>query len=182
VASWSAFHWGEFAVTAGWNREKVSVDSFLLNNGRMYHMANGLALLEYLLVLYFRPSLKSFPYVSSIGIVTVFLGQFLRSGAMIKAASNFSHAIAFRKNPGHHLVTEGIYAWSRHPSYAGFFYWALGTQLVLQNPLSFCVYFVLLMRFFSSRIKAEERGLISFFGDDYVSYRNKVGTGIPFIP
>jgi protein-S-isoprenylcysteine O-methyltransferase len=26
VASWSAFHWGEFAVTAGWNREKVSID------------------------------------------------------------------------------------------------------------------------------------------------------------
>ena len=26
VASWSAFHWGEFAVTAGWNREKVCVD------------------------------------------------------------------------------------------------------------------------------------------------------------
>jgi hypothetical protein len=45
--------------------------------------------------------------------------------------------------------------WSRHPSYAGFFYWALGTQLVLQNPLSFCVYSVLLMRFFSSRIRGE---------------------------
>jgi protein-S-isoprenylcysteine O-methyltransferase len=26
VASWSLFHWGEFAVTAGWNREKVSID------------------------------------------------------------------------------------------------------------------------------------------------------------
>jgi protein-S-isoprenylcysteine O-methyltransferase len=95
----------------------------------MYHMANSLALLEYLLILYFRPSLKSFPYVSSIGklneplfghpsyicrfgagIFTVFLGQFLRSGAMIKAASNFSHAVAFRKNTGHRLVTEGIYA------------------------------------------------------------------------
>ena len=25
-AAWSAFHWGEFAVTAGWNREKCSVD------------------------------------------------------------------------------------------------------------------------------------------------------------
>ena len=33
----------------------------------MYHMANSLALIEYLLVLYFRPSLKSFPYVSSPG-------------------------------------------------------------------------------------------------------------------
>ena len=33
----------------------------------MYHMANSLALVEYLLVLYFRPSLKSFRYVSSPG-------------------------------------------------------------------------------------------------------------------
>lgn len=30
VAAWSAFHWGEFAVTAGWNREKCSVDCALL--------------------------------------------------------------------------------------------------------------------------------------------------------
>ena len=47
--------------------------------------------------------------------------------------------------------------WSRHPSYAGFLYWALGTQLVLQNPFSFGVYLVLLMRFFSSRIIGERR-------------------------
>jgi protein-S-isoprenylcysteine O-methyltransferase len=26
VAAWSGFHWGEFAVTAGWNFEKCSVD------------------------------------------------------------------------------------------------------------------------------------------------------------
>lgn len=26
AAAWSTFHWGEFAVTAGWNRQKVSVD------------------------------------------------------------------------------------------------------------------------------------------------------------
>ena len=25
-ASWSAFHWGEFATTAGWNRPRVTVD------------------------------------------------------------------------------------------------------------------------------------------------------------
>ncbi|KAI0251276.1 ICMT-domain-containing protein [Lactifluus subvellereus] len=170
AASWSLFHWGEFAVTAGWNREKVSVDSFLLNNGRMYHMANSLALTEYLLVLYFRPSLKLFPYVSSIGVMTVLIGQFLRSTAMITAASNFSHAVALRKRADHHLVTDGVYAWSRHPSYAGFFYWALGTQLVLQNPLSFL------------STSLEERALVNFFGDDYVSYRRRVGTKIPFIP
>lgn len=26
LAAWSGFHWGEFAVTAGWNRDKCSVD------------------------------------------------------------------------------------------------------------------------------------------------------------
>lgn len=110
--------------------------AFILNNGWMYHMAHSLALMEYLLALHFRPSLKSFPYISFIGksyglfsnflcyvcgfagIIAVFLGQFMRSAAMIKAASNFSHAVAFRKRAGHQLVTDGVYALvtSFHPS------------------------------------------------------------------
>ena len=88
--------------------------------------------------------------------------------------------------------------WSRHPSYAGFFYWALGTQLVLQNPLSFIVHSIVLWKFFYYRsrctsflffhdlmisiIAAEERALVKFFGQDYVEYRRRVGTKIPFIP
>lgn len=85
VAAWAGFHWAEFAVTAGWNFEKCSVDcehkflspgtslyqrmspAFLLDNGAMYHVANGTALTEYLLTLYFKPSLKSYPYISAIG-------------------------------------------------------------------------------------------------------------------
>lgn len=90
----------------------------------------------------------------------------------------------------------------RHPSYAGFFYWALGTQLVLQNPVSFVLFSVLLWRFFYYRtrgtqrlvpksldrmltvrfITAEEKYLIQFFGQEYVAYRGRVGTKIPFIP
>lgn len=27
----------------------------------------------------------------------------------------------------------------------------------------------------------EERGLVKFFGDDYVQYRRRVGTMIPFV-
>jgi len=182
VAAWSAFHWGEFAVTAGWNLEKCSVDSFLLDNGAMYHIANGTALLEYLLTLYFKPSWKSYAHVSAIGVVMVVLGQALRSIAMIHASTNFSHSVAFSKRDTHQLVTDGVYAWFRHPSYAGFFYWALGTQLVLQNPLSFVIFAVLLWRFFYYRTRAEENALIRFFGDDYVKYRQRVGTKIPFVP
>jgi len=182
VAAWSGFHWGEFAVTAGWNLEKCSVDSFLLDNGLMYHIANGTALVEYLVTLYFRPSSKTYSYISVIGVISVVAGQALRSTAMIHASTNFSHAVAFRKRESHELVTEGVYAWFRHPSYAGFFYWALGTQLVLQNPVSFGGFAIILWRFFYRRTRAEEKALVQFFGNDYEVYRRRVGTRIPFIP
>ncbi|KAF5387968.1 hypothetical protein D9615_000507 [Tricholomella constricta] len=199
VAAWAGFHWGEFAVTAGWNLEKCSVDSYLLDNGAMYHIANGAALTEYLVTLYFRPALKAYPYLTPIGITLVLVGQLLRSTAMIHASTNFSHAVAFRKRESHKLVTDGVYAsvlsmdfmkaftdspssWFRHPSYAGFYYWALGTQLVLQNPLTFVLFAILLWRFFYYRTRAEENALIKFFGDDYVKYRQHVGTKIPFVP
>ncbi|KAF9076753.1 Isoprenylcysteine carboxyl methyltransferase family-domain-containing protein [Rhodocollybia butyracea] len=182
IAAWSAFHFGEFAVTAGWNLEKCSIESFLLDNGSMYHIANSSAILEYLVTLYFVPYFKTRFWVSVVGMVMVLIGQFMRSTAMIHASTNFSHTLAFKKLDRHQLVTDGIYAWCRHPSYAGFFYWALGTQLVLQNPLCFVLYFILLWRFFSARTKTEERALIKFFGDDYVRYSNSVGTMIPFIP
>jgi len=41
---------------------------------------------------------------------------------------------------------------------------------------------VLLWRFFYYRTRAEERALIKFFGNDYVTYRQRVGVKIPFIP
>lgn len=84
-AVWSTFHWAEFAVTAGWNRDKCSVDceyfrhmqlavnewlslAFLLENGAMYHGAHAVALSEYLLTLYFKPEYKQWPHVSFLGM------------------------------------------------------------------------------------------------------------------
>ncbi|OCH92931.1 ICMT-domain-containing protein [Obba rivulosa] len=181
VAAWSFFHWAEFAVTAGWNPEKCSVGSFLLENGALYHIAHSVAVLEYLLTLYFKPSIKEHPNISTFGVTLAVAGQILRSLAMINAGSNFSHIVAYRKLNTHVLVTSGIYAWLRHPSYTGFFYWALGLQLVLQNPVSFAIFVAVLWRFFYHRIKGEEISLVRFFGNDYVQYRNRVGTWIPFI-
>jgi protein-S-isoprenylcysteine O-methyltransferase len=182
VAAWALFHWLEFGVTAGWNLEKCSVDSFLLNNGLTYHAANGTALLEHVITLYFAPELKTYPYISLIGIFVVVAGQALRSTAMVHASTNFSHSLEYRKRPSHTLVTSGVYRFFRHPSYAGFFYWALGTQLVLQNPISFIAFSILLWRFFYYRTRSEEAYLIRFFGNDYIQYRKRVGTKIPFVP
>ncbi|KIM29520.1 hypothetical protein M408DRAFT_8173 [Serendipita vermifera MAFF 305830] len=180
-AAWAFFHWAEFAVTAGWNRDKCSTSSFLLDNGREYHIAHSVAVLEFVLTVYFFPNAKRWNYVTPIGMLVVLGGQFLRSIAMIHASKNFSHMVAYKRLHGHELVTDGIYSWSRHPSYVGFFYWGLGTQIALQNPISFIGYFIVMLRFFQKRIFYEEKALIRFFGTAYQEYKAKVPTRIPLI-
>src|SRR5947207_3052937 len=87
------------------------------------------------------------------GLFLIVMGQFFRSVAMIEAASNFSHQIATEKRSTHTLVTSGVYALVRHPSYFGFFWWSVGTQVFLANPLSTVVFVAVLWRFFSQRIQ-----------------------------
>lgn len=100
---------------------------------------------------------------------------------MAEAGTNFNHTLAKIKREGHVLVTTGVYAWLRHPSYCAFFWWALGTQVLVGNKICFLGYLFVLWNFFKRRIKGEELTLVAFFGQDYVEYRERTGTGIPFI-
>ena len=44
------------------------------------------------------------------------IGQLARTLAMKHAGKNFSHQVATRHEPGHELVTRGIYAYVLRPS------------------------------------------------------------------
>jgi protein-S-isoprenylcysteine O-methyltransferase len=179
----SLFHFLEYYITATYQPARVTDDSFVLDNPG-YKIAHTVALIEYLVELYFIPNLKSnstLQYVSLIGLIIVFISQLIRTLAMRTAGMNFSHLIKNHKEDHHQLVTHGVYAIFRHPSYFGFFYWALGTQILLLNPVSFILFAFLLHDFFGSRIPYEEYHLIKFFGNDYLQYRTKSYIAIPFI-
>lgn len=79
------------------------------------------------------------------------------------------------------MVTSGVYAYFRHPSYFGWSVWALGTQLVLCNPISFIAYAVAAYLFFKDRIPYEEFKLTEFFGQEYRDYAKRVPIRIPFV-
>ncbi|CDR88647.1 related to STE14-farnesyl cysteine carboxyl-methyltransferase [Sporisorium scitamineum] len=181
LLAWVTFHMLEFSVTASYNPTRLFSDSFLLNNGIHYHIAHLTSLLEFGLTAYFYPSSKAPSWYTLVGIVLTVAGQLLRSMAMIHAHNNFSHILAYKKRTDHELVTTGVYAWTRHPSYVGFSYWAVGTQIMLGNKVAAVGFVGTLWLFFSRRIRAEEESLVEFFGQSYVEYRNKVGTGLPFI-
>ncbi|KAI0408562.1 putative isoprenylcysteine carboxyl methyltransferase [Xylaria palmicola] len=183
----STFHFLEFWTTAKYNPSVASIDSFLLTaNWPAYAIAHVAASLECLLTNLLFPNRAWAPLYSGhilllLGFVLVFVGQAARSLAMIQAGRSFNHTIQRRKKDDHKLVTTGVYSFLRHPAYFGFFYWGVGTQLVLGNPICFLGYVTVLWRFFASRIRSEEGDLVRFFDEDYVDYRKRVGTGIPFI-
>lgn len=188
LSALSTFHFLEFWTTATYNTPQADVKSFLLTaNWPAYAIAHATAFLECLAsnTLFPRRSwapLHTGPVLVFLGLAAVVVGQAVRSAAMARAGQSFNHIVQRQRGREHVLVTSGVYAASRHPSYFGFFWWALGTQLVMGNVLCFCGYAFVLWSFFARRIRHEEEFLVSFFGEDYVRYRRRVGTRIPFIP
>lgn len=54
-------------------------------------------------------------------------------------------------------------------------------QVLLCNPVCVVGYALASWRFFRERIEEEEITLIHFFGEEYLEYKRKVPSGLPFI-
>lgn len=158
VAVLSVFHFLEFYTTAHANTSRAQVSSFLLtSNGMSYNLAHATAIAECLVTNVFFPNRHWIPNIVTyvliaVGLGTVIMGQVVRSLAIIQAGPSFNHVVQTKKNEDHKLVTHGVFAYCRHPSYFAFFWWALGSQLVLGNPIAFAGYAIVLHRFFYKRI------------------------------
>ena len=108
------------------------------------------------------------------GCLLVAAGEGIRKAAMLTAAGAFTHDLAKKREPTHGLVTRGVYSRLRHPGYAGFCVWAVGTQLVLRNPLCAVAFAAAVARFMRARVEAEEALLVAFFGEEYRRYARRV--------
>ena len=124
----SFFHFSEYIMTAIYNADKLSIDSFLLNHSPEYKIAAIASWVEFLLEFYLFPVVKSQFLFSFVGLCLVIFGEVMRKLAMVTAKSNFTHLIQFTKHEQHTLVTFGIYSWCRHPGYVGWFYWSIGMR------------------------------------------------------
>ncbi|KAM4871989.1 protein-S-isoprenylcysteine O-methyltransferase isoform 2-T2 [Thomomys bottae] len=151
------------------------------NSSLEYTVAALSSWIEFTLENIFWPELKQITWLSATGLLMVVFGECLRKAAMFTAGSNFNHVVQNEKSDTHTLVTSGVYAWFRHPSYVGWFYWSIGTQVMLCNPICGVVYALTVWRFFRDRTEEEEISLIHFFGEEYLEYKKRVPTGLPFI-
>lgn len=97
--------------------------------------------------------------------------------AHIDLKSNWSPSLEIYE--GHTLVTNGIYAYLRHPMYASQWLWAFAQILLLQNWLAGPIGLITTLPFYILRVRAEEKMMLDTFGDQYRQYREKTGGLFP---
>ncbi|CAL7942477.1 unnamed protein product [Xylocopa violacea] len=175
------FHYTEFLSIAWINPSTLCIDSFILNHSVAYGVAACSSWIEFMVERHYFPMMKEPSLLSYFGLTLCICGELLRKLAMFTAKHNFNHIVQSEKMDNHELITHGVYNICRHPGYVGWFYWSVGTQLVLQNPFCAVAYTLISWNFFHDRILNEEITLLNFFGQDYVDYQKEVGTGLPFI-
>lgn len=129
MAVLAAFHYSEFLAIAWANPATLSIDSFVLNHSIAYGVAACLSWIEFFVERYYFHEMKLPTFVSYIGLILCISGEILRKIAMCTAKHNFNHCVQSEKSDNHQLVTHGVYSVCRHPSYVGWFYWSLGTQV-----------------------------------------------------
>ena len=113
-----------------------------------------------------------------VGIVLYLAGAALRLWPVFVLGRRFSGLVAIQ--PGHTLVTDGIYGAIRNPSYLGLLVNALGWSLAFRSGAG-VVLTLLLVPPLIARMRAEERLLGSQFGPAYEAYRSRTARLIPGI-
>jgi protein-S-isoprenylcysteine O-methyltransferase len=102
-----------------------------LDHSKSYQIALLAGWVEHSIEILLVPSFKANVYMISVGVIMVFGGNLIRNIAMYTASTNFNLTIEQKKRDDHELVIHGIYKFLRHPSYFGWFYWSIGTQIIL---------------------------------------------------
>ncbi len=111
-----------------------------------------------------------------VGVVLFAAGGALRIWPVFVLGQRFSGLVAVQ--PGHTLVTSGIYGVIRHPSYLGLLVNAAGWALAFRSGagllLAACILPPLV-----ARMNAEEKLLRAHFGGEYDEYRARTSRLIP---
>jgi protein-S-isoprenylcysteine O-methyltransferase Ste14 len=110
------------------------------------------------------------------GVALFALGGALRLAPVVALGHRFSGLVAIQ--PGHQLLTTGLYATIRHPSYLGLLLSSLGWVLAFRSGLGVVLVALLILPLLA-RIKAEENLLASEFGADYEAYRARTWRMVP---
>ena len=113
-----------------------------------------------------------------VGVLLYTASGALRMWPVFVLGHRFSGLVAIQ--PGHTLVTSGIYSVIRHPSYLGLLVNSLGWGLAFRSGVGVLLTAITIVPILA-RIRAEEALLRSQFGTEYDAYRSRTSRLLPGI-
>lgn len=119
------------------------------------------------------------PVLGWLGVLLTALALFLFWRGHYDLKTNWTPTLEIYEK--HYLVTNGIYAYIRHPMYASQWVFAIAQVFVLQNWLAGPVSLLLWIPFYFLRTRAEEQMMLENFGEEYREYMKKTGAVFPKI-
>src|SRR5262245_12712626 len=111
-----------------------------------------------------------------LGVILFAAGGALRLWPVFVLGRRFSGLVAIQ--PGHTLVTDGVYGAIRHPSYLGLLVSSLGWALAFRSGVGVLLA-ALMLAPLVARMNSEERLLRSQFGEEYEAYCRRTSRLIP---
>jgi protein-S-isoprenylcysteine O-methyltransferase Ste14 len=111
-----------------------------------------------------------------LGVVLFIAGGVLRIWPVFVLGHRFSGLVAIQ--PGHTLVTTGLYSVIRHPSYLGLLVNALGWAFAFRSGVGVLLTVITIVPLVA-RIRSEETLLHTQFGAEYDAYRARTSRLIP---
>jgi protein-S-isoprenylcysteine O-methyltransferase Ste14 len=111
-----------------------------------------------------------------VGVALFAVRGMLRLWPVVVLGDRFSGLVALQ--PGHRLVTSGVYGVIRHPSYLGLLVNSLGWALAFRSGVGVVITAITIVPLVG-RILAEERLLGGEFGAEYEAYRGRTWRLVP---
>ncbi|MCL2735961.1 MAG: isoprenylcysteine carboxylmethyltransferase family protein [Propionibacteriaceae bacterium] len=118
-------------------------------------------------------------WVAVVGTLVGVAGLVIRYKAFSTLGRFFTRTL--REQPGHTLVTSGIYRLVRHPGYLSDLAIFIGAALAMRNLVVVIIVLVSFIPAYVYRIHAEEQMLLDIFGCDYQDYQARSKRLLPYL-
>ena len=103
------------------------------------------------------------------GMILLLGGIFLRAAAVWTLKRAFT--LNVQTTSGQHLITSGLYRLIRNPAYTGSILSLLGIAFCLRGVIAPFAVLVICAVCYGTRIRKEEKALLSQFGAEFEAYR-----------
>ena len=112
-----------------------------------------------------------------LGIFAIWLNAWSHKTLSQKLGADFDPAMRLLNVPA--LVTEGPYAWMRHPIYLAFLLMQIAVLFLTSNWVIGLSGLAIIISVIAIRVPEEEKRLIEHFGEQYKNYMKHSGSLLP---